>query len=811
MESFLIYIGKSAIAAGVFYIAFLLLFQNRKQFVFNRIYLPVSLMLSFIIPLITFTTVEYIEPTATLDYSSFAYWADSTEFQPPAFEREWYHYIFGIYLLGTAGYLFHLLLGHLKAISIIRKSRIQKLFESLVNITQKDVHPFSFFTKIVLSEKTLSHPNLDIIINHENIHVKEKHTFDILFTEILFLLQWFNPFVWLIKDAVKNNLEYKTDHEIIKTNDPQTYQLAMVTLADKKSVTPFLTALNGSQLKNRIIMMKKKTGNKYTLVKQLVILPLLAILIMGLSNKEVKTKIIQPGETTQNITLQDMNISGKVFSREDGKPLGGVGVYNKLGDKLASSNPNGEFSFISKKEKSDIILLKSGFQPKYLEIDPSQKNEDNIAAYLNIQVNVEDEKEMVEKVILNYSKGENGIGPVWYKPDKMPEFPGGKTALKKYISDNIKYPESAINKGIIGNVLVTFIVSKEGKAIAPRITGSVCPSLDKEALRLISTLPEWSPGNENGNSVNTWYTVPVEFNITATQPQPLGKNIMVHSDLPKTQKTETKATKDTKKHDPRINKVEGFSNDPNSLMNRWSKGNPLFIVDGKERVSLHDLDPKLIKNATVLKDASAIDLYGPKAKNGVVIISTKQPVKAGREQLYIVDGKEISYNQMGEIPSSQIAGVDVLKGKTATNLYGKKAKNGAILITTKKPVETGREQLYIVDGKEISYNQMKKISPDRIASISVLKGEAATNLYGEKGNNGVIVVLTKGSKVVKKGELPIVLNGKMTELTLNEVDQDLIKNIKRIEPKKAIKKYGERGKNGVFEVTSRKPNPNSGQ
>ena len=90
---------------------------------------------------------------------------------------------------------------------------------------------------------------------------------------------YYDPFAWLLKDAIKNNLEYLTDHELTLTNDAQQYQLAMLGLVDKRGVAPFLTALNGSQLKNRIIMMKKKTENKYALLKQLVVLPLLAILV----------------------------------------------------------------------------------------------------------------------------------------------------------------------------------------------------------------------------------------------------------------------------------------------------------------------------------------------------------------------------------------------------------------------------------------------------------------------------------------------------------------------------------------------------
>ena len=904
MESFLIYIGKSAIAAGAFYIVFLLLFQNQKQFVFNRFYLPVSLALSFVIPLITFTTVKYIEPTPSPDFSSFAYLADLSELQPPAFEWEWYHYLFGIYLLGVAGFLFHLILGHLKAISIIKGSRIQTLFESLVNITKKDVHPFSFFNKIVLSEQTLSHPNLDIIVNHEAIHIKEKHTIDILFTELLFLVQWFNPFAWLIKDAVKNNLEYKTDHEITKSNDPKTYQLAMVTLADKKSVTPFLTALNGSQLKNRIIMMKKKTKNKYALLKQLVVLPLLAVLIMGLSSREVKTEIISPaaseditlivdgevvpltseefskldlpkkidekeivealgidinkvkssilstndytGETKLLIRTSDYirgsnpefdelafpkenehsdqkYIQGKVFSREDEKPLAGVGVYDKLGEKLATSDPNGEFSFDTDKKTDNIILIKSGFQPKHFDIDLTQKQETAITAYLNIKIDIEDEKKMVEKYILNYSQVEKSIDPVWYKPEKMPKFPGGETALRKYISDNIQYPENALKNGISGDVYVTFIVSKEGKAISPQISGGVAPSLDEEALRLIGSLPEWTPGKENGESVNTWCTVPIHFRITERRPLKISET--GHIEFVPKQKSKTKYTKqdETKTNnnniDPRIRNVKGFNNNPNSSMKSWGKGEPIYIVDGIEIESplLDKMDPDFIKSITVLKYASATALYGEKAKNGAIVITTKGDDY--KEPVYFLDGKRVVKKEAADILNnknlinetrnlnSEQTTNDLLSKNDAVEFYSKKDSTNANKVSTSKA--SGKLPLIIVDGKR-TVTDLNQIDPSAIRSVNVLKDEAATKIYGELGKNGVVQITTKDSKTISKSELPIVPNGNMTELTLNETDPDLVKDTKQIEPEQAVKKYGERGENGVFEInTEETKNENS--
>ena len=271
MENVLFYLVKTALAIAVLFLAYLVFFQNRKQFIFNRSYLLASLAIAYIIPLITITVTsklelfEFAAPTQKVNTEALMPVTGAVKFT-----LQWYHYLFIFYLVGLTGFLFHLVTGHFKAISIIRKSRKQWLFEIPVYVSSEDIHPFSFFNTIVISKEALSHPNLEMIISHEKNHVKEKHTLDILIAEILFLPQWFNPFAWLMKDAVKNNLEYKTDNTITKFADRETYQLTMVSLAGKKGVAPFLTALNGSQLKNRIIMMKQKTENKFVIVKQLI-------------------------------------------------------------------------------------------------------------------------------------------------------------------------------------------------------------------------------------------------------------------------------------------------------------------------------------------------------------------------------------------------------------------------------------------------------------------------------------------------------------------------------------------------------------
>lgn len=788
MESYLFYIGKAALAAGAFYLAYLALFQNRKQFVFNRIYLLVSLALSFIIPLITFITVKYIEAPAT-DANSFAFisqTAVTTETYSETYSL-WPHYLFGLYLLGITGFLLHLLTGHFNAIRMVQKSDVQNLFGSRVHVTEKDVHPFSFFNQIVLSEKTLNSPNLEMIVAHESIHVKEKHTLDILFTELLFLLQWFNPFAWLLKDAVKNNLEYKTDDIIVKTNDPQTYQLAMVALADKKGVAPFLTALNGSQLKNRIIMMKKKTENKYAPLKQLVILPLIAVLIMGLTNREVKTQIIQ-NQTSESANVLPENsllasstssikdqtgsdveteikkfllsiefrdnqfvlhglegcaFTELTFSANNHMPVA-VNEFGMTSEGTGNTNDGSAFLFLIEKT-DDLIKLtgKAGTAWKELTFSPAtQKHlvneagvsraksqpvenktnttfQRNRTSLVSNSAGIDTSTEplyVVDGIITKEinqippqdieridvlkdqsatafygNKAKNGVILITTKsksyqyldgdtqnvrpvsqdkirnPEEMPQFPGGEIGLSEFIKNRIVYPERALENGIMGKVYVDFIISKSGKVTDARISRGVDPDLDKEALRVVNTMPLWRPARNNGELVDVSYTVPVDF---------------VLKDAPVKVSRVTSTITTTK---------------------------PIYIIDGEVfKGNLEDINPNDIESVDVLKGESATKIYGEKGINGVILIQTKN---ASSKPL------------QGKIDNSKLV--------SAQNSENRRLRS-----------PSGSEPpLFILDGKEVP--GIDDVSPAEVESINVLKGESAIELYGEKGKDGVVVVTTK--------------------------------------------------------------------
>lgn len=97
--------------------------------------------------------------------------------------------------------------------------------------------------------------------------------------------------------------------------------------------------------------------------------------------------------------------------------------------------------------------------------------------------------------------------------EEAPSFPGGYGALNKWLHDNMKYPVVAAENGIEGKVIVQFVVGKDGSISNVKVARGVDPSLDKEAVRVVSNMPNWTPGRQNGSSVNVRYTLPVTFKL----------------------------------------------------------------------------------------------------------------------------------------------------------------------------------------------------------------------------------------------------------------------------------------------------------
>lgn len=162
------------------------------------------------------------------------------------------------------------------------------------------------------------------------------------------------------------------------------------------------------------------------------------------------------------------------------------------------------------------------------QVQPPPPPPPAVVEVLNIvddEVEIEDElqiedTEVTEDMIIDVApvvqtakEEEADEAEVFFIVEDMPEFPGGELALRQFIANSIKYPVIAQENGIQGRVYVQFVVDADGSVSEPRIARGVDPSLDKEALRVVSMLPKWKPGMQRGKPVRVSYTVPINFQL----------------------------------------------------------------------------------------------------------------------------------------------------------------------------------------------------------------------------------------------------------------------------------------------------------
>ncbi len=133
----------------------------------------------------------------------------------------------------------------------------------------------------------------------------------------------------------------------------------------------------------------------------------------------------------------------------------------------------------------------------------------------DIMASTEDQVEWVDLDEIDYVEvePEPEEEEIFMVVEDAPEFPGGTQALLDYLRKNIKYPPICRENGIQGRVLVSFVVNKDGAIVEPQVVKSVNKQLDQEALRVISTMPNWKPGKQRGKPVRVKYTVPVNFRL----------------------------------------------------------------------------------------------------------------------------------------------------------------------------------------------------------------------------------------------------------------------------------------------------------
>lgn len=357
------YIIRCSIVLAVLHIVYIILFKNNKDFIFNRIYLLASIFASILIPLATYTVPSNFTTAVYLGITTTVVSEEVVEISNGSNPDLWLHISSIIYYIGCMCLLLRLCFGIVQLYTIKIKARKVIMYDSSVYITSKNTSPFSFIKYIFLSEHTLNNPNLRLVIAHEKIHVSENHFIDIFITEVYTIFQWFNPVVWFLKKDINNNIEYSTDASIIALHDETIYQMTMVSIAQRERVAPFTAALNNSQIKKRIIMMKKSNNSKHNLAKRVLLIPVFICIFLGMANSTTKPAevIDESGVYQKDNTSKDENPNLKLrrtFAKNIKFPTSvlatGKGMTINL---LVDVDKNGKFSIVNKASSSDIVSI----------------------------------------------------------------------------------------------------------------------------------------------------------------------------------------------------------------------------------------------------------------------------------------------------------------------------------------------------------------------------------------------------------------------------------------------------------------------
>ena len=192
-----------------------------------------------------------------------------------------FDYILLIYLLTTAFLLFRIVRQLLRIRNIRKHAERRNLHGQWVYVLKGCRSPFSFFKAVFMDPDVYSEKDQLDIIEHEKVHIRQVHSFDVLFSEGVCALFWLNPFAWLLKRSLRENLEFLADNNVIKKGvDPKTYQYKLLQLSCHRSDANLANHFNVSQLKKRIVMMNKKRTSLAGLGKYALYLPLFAALLL---------------------------------------------------------------------------------------------------------------------------------------------------------------------------------------------------------------------------------------------------------------------------------------------------------------------------------------------------------------------------------------------------------------------------------------------------------------------------------------------------------------------------------------------------
>jgi len=563
MNSLFIYLLKISAGLAIIFLPYYFLFRNDPNLVLKRIYLISGVIASWVFPFITFRKLPLaldLTPTVFIDLDTPVTQTailESTEVSN-GLSINWLQILLLVYI---SGFIFMFL----KNLFLIFKWNLtwrRSHNEEGVAFIKND-QVFTLFTKIFVPGSLRDRDDLDNVLLHEKAHIRQLHFIDLMLIECTLLLTWFNPFSWLISRMIKENHEHLADREVLSTGvNPARYRAQLMNHTLGVNVFRLGNQFNHSLTIKRFKMMKKPRKSPLGFIKIALLIP--AVLVtLGLTTgmtpqqKTIKGKVIfedtgLPAAGASVVIARTttgcvVDIEGNFKLNVDGNPdiaISFVGYEtiwikaSKIGSKPLELKVKtyemdlGSVPLSVKKNDSGSITLKmkdgSDAQPVFILDGKVVKEIDSLDPETidNISVIKDSDDPIVKKynakdgvVLITTKEGAKKASKkekeVFYVVEDMPTFNGGDPApeFRKYIAKNLQYPKTAAKNGIDGRVIVQFMVNTTGQVEDAVVVRGADPALDKEAIRVVMSSPDWTPGKQRGKAVNVLFTFPINFVI----------------------------------------------------------------------------------------------------------------------------------------------------------------------------------------------------------------------------------------------------------------------------------------------------------
>lgn len=632
MITFFLYLIKSVLCLALFYPFYMVLLSRETFHRFNRMALIGILLASVIIPACRITTEEPMllsqlyqrwenwltgqEPATdntntvvVIDWTEadFAPAIEIAEEEPFSLidfmSEHWSDLLFMLYVAGILFLVGRHLVSTVRLFGLLRQGRMQRLDDGsrLYLHTQSDIAPFSWMKYIVISESDYLE-NGKQIVAHEQAHISNGHSWDLLLVEVCLLAQWFNPAAWLLRQELQDIHEYEADDTVLRRGiNAKEYQLLIIKKAVGARLYSLANSLNHSSLKKRLTMMMKEKSHPWARLKYLYVLPLAAISLVAFAHTEAannsnsvsEAKITEFSANSQTSSVESSDNDAKkvklrcrLVNADTGEPVYGANVAVRGTGRGTVSDKEGRFEIEVDPTKDVInvsyvgmsgasIKMADGHNPNVehtIKMHPTELTADMLWEEKNI-----DHIKLNGPVRHNEKEGQlevNDAEPVFMVVENMPEFPGGTAELMKFLSRNLKYPAEARQKGEQGRVVLSFIVGKDGKLRNFEVKKSVSPALDAEAVRVAKSMPDWKPGRQRGMAVDCKFNIPVQFSLQgkeAPQKQVSNETLPIpHVQV--TSKGEFLYGHDGTKQKGSLEEVANYVNDVRKEVNSAGKG-----------------------------------------------------------------------------------------------------------------------------------------------------------------------------------------------------------------------------------------------